>query len=307
MNDVPGLLKGLHSGDTRSIARCITIVENDLPMSEEILLGMDAQAKIPVIGFTGPPGAGKSTLINAFLNHILKKEPESKIAVLAIDPTSAFNFGSLLGDRLRMSEHFNNESVFIRSAATRGSLGGLSSRTIEITEVLRAAGFNYIIIETVGVGQSEIEIAGLADTTVVVLVPEAGDEIQVLKSGIMEIADIFVVNKADRDGSEGFAKNLLALTHAHSPESWNIPVVKTSASKDEGIEELLTQILLHGKVSLNKRKPSLLFEKAIRLLSAHRMRVVDKNKLSEDLKNAFTLPDFKLYSFVRDFINKNNL
>lgn len=307
MNDVTSLLIGLHKGDTRSIARCITIVENELAGSDEILLGMKPASHLPIIGFTGPPGAGKSTLINALINHILKTESGSRIAVLAIDPTSAFTFGSLLGDRLRMSEHFNNESVFIRSAATRGSLGGLSARTIEVAELMRAAGFNYIIIETVGVGQSEIEIAGLADTTVVVMVPEAGDEIQALKSGIMEIADIFVVNKADRDGASTFAKNLLALAHSHSAEAWSIPVVKTSASKDVGLDELLLQIRKHGNISLNKRKPALLFEKAVRLISIHRMKLLDKKKLATELSEAMKKSDFNLYAFVLEFSNKYSL
>jgi len=307
MNDISALLKGLHNGDSRSIARCITIVENDLPGSEEILAGLHLQEKVPVIGFTGPPGAGKSTLINALLAHILQKELGSKIAVLAIDPTSSFNFGSLLGDRLRMSEHFNNESIFIRSAATRGSLGGLSSRTLEISDILKAAGFQYVIVETVGVGQSEVEIAGLADTTIVVLVPEAGDEIQALKSGIMEIADIFVVNKSDRDGSEGFAKNLMALAHSNSPALWNIPVIKTAASISQGLDELLTQIQQHGNIAINKRKPSLLFEKAMRLISISRMKVVDKKQLSENILAASQLPGFNLYSFVKAFMLKNKL
>ena len=178
----------MHSGDRKSLARAITIVENDLSGAEELLLSVDLKNAPPVIGVTGPPGAGKSTLINSLISQFLLRG--ERVAVIAVDPTSPFTSGSLLGDRLRMPEHFNNPNVFIRSLATRGSLGGLSAKAIEITDLIRASGFDRVIIETVGVGQSEVEIAGLADITLLVLVPEAGDDIQALKSGIMEIADI---------------------------------------------------------------------------------------------------------------------
>src|ERR1035441_9606896 len=169
------ILKQLASGDKKALARCITIVENELAGYEDILSSLKFNKHVPVIGFTGPPGAGKSTLINALLAALSKKN--KKVGVIAIDPTSPFNFGSLLGDRLRMSEHFSDENIFIRSLATRGSLGGLSAKTIEITDVMRASNFDYIFIETVGVGQSEVEVAGLADTTVLVLAPGFGDEV----------------------------------------------------------------------------------------------------------------------------------
>ena len=166
--DISTLKSSIENGDRKSLARAITMVENEMEGSE-VLLKLLKSGEIPVIGFTGPPGAGKSTLINSFLRHIVSGN--KKAAVIAVDPTSPFNFGSLLADRIRMAEHFNNENVFIRSIATRGSLGGLSEKIIEITDVLRASNFDFIIIETVGVGQSEVEIAGLADTTVVVVVP----------------------------------------------------------------------------------------------------------------------------------------
>jgi LAO/AO transport system kinase len=184
------------------VARALTIVENDLPAANELLKNLRFAKPSTIIGVTGPPGAGKSTLVNELVSALLSNN--KKIAVLAIDPTSPFNFGSLLGDRIRMSTHFNHPDVFIRSQATRGSLGGLSAKTVEMTDVLRAAGFDYVLVETVGVGQSEVEIAGLADVTLVVLVPEAGDEIQNMKSGLMEIADAFVINKADRPDAELF-------------------------------------------------------------------------------------------------------
>ena len=189
----------------------MTIVENELKGADELLKGLRFEQKTPVIGITGPPGAGKSTLLNALIGHLITGG--KKIAVLAIDPTSPFNFGSLLGDRIRMAGHFNHPDVFIRSVAARGSLGGLSAKTIEMADVLRGAGFDYVVIETVGVGQSEVEIAGLADLTFLVLVPESGDEVQNIKSGLMEIADAFGVNKADRADAELFANNLAKIIH----------------------------------------------------------------------------------------------
>src|SRR6476661_2807719 len=223
------LINAVFDGDIKSLARVLTIVENDLSGAADILKSIPIR-NTQVIGITGPPGAGKSTLVSALLKHFLAKD--KKIAVLAIDPTSPFNMGSLLGDRIRMRDHFTNPQVFIRSLATRGSLGGISAKTIEMVDVLKSAPFDFIIIETVGVGQSEVEIAGLADTTLVVLVPEAGDEIQHIKSGLMEIADIFVVNKADREGADICANTLKQLLKNNHQQ---IPVLKTIAEKETGI------------------------------------------------------------------------
>ncbi len=225
--------------DFRSVARALTMVENDLKGADELLKSLTFKKNTPVIGITGPPGAGKSTLVNALISNLVTNG--NKIAILAIDPTSPFNFGSLLGDRIRMVTHFNHPGVFIRSLATRGSLGGLSAKTIEMTDVLRAAGFDYVLIETVGVGQSEIEIAGLADITLLVLVPESGDEIQNIKSGLMEIADAFIINKADRPDADLFANNLKKIIH-QSKEDY-IPVFKTIASTGDGISEVVDFIL----------------------------------------------------------------
>ncbi|MBC7416810.1 MAG: methylmalonyl Co-A mutase-associated GTPase MeaB, partial [Pedobacter sp.] len=196
MEEPENLLSLTEKGNFRALARLLTLVENDISPAGEILKSLQSNNATPVIGITGPPGAGKSTLVNAIATELSKAN--KKIAILAIDPTSPFNFGSLLGDRIRMSPQFTNPNVFIRSLATRGSLGGMSAKTIEMVDVLKAANFDMIIVETVGVGQSEVEIAGLADKTIVMLVPESGDGIQTIKSGLMEIADCFVVNKADR-------------------------------------------------------------------------------------------------------------
>jgi LAO/AO transport system kinase len=296
MEKISLLIDQLQQGDAKALARCITIVENELEGYEEILISLKPKAT-PVIGITGPPGAGKSSLINALLNVLSKQN--KKTGIIAIDPTSPFNFGSLLGDRIRMSGHFTNDNIFIRSLATRGSLGGLSAKAIEITDVMRAFGFDQIIVETVGVGQSEVEIAGLADTTVLVLVPEGGDEVQAIKSGIMEIADIFVVNKGDRDGAETFIKNIRQLLHLRKASDWEIPVIKTVASKEEGVKELLEKIQLHSKINDPDRKNHLLAEKAYRLISNYRMKDVKKSDLLKEIESASEKKDFNLYEFVR--------
>lgn len=291
----PELVSQVKSGNFRDLARALTLVENELPGASELLKSL-VKSNTPIIGITGPPGAGKSTLVNSLINYWSGQG--KRIAVLAIDPTSPFNLGSLLGDRIRMAEQFTKENVFIRSIATRGSLGGLSGKTIEMTDVLQASGFDYVLVETVGVGQSEVEIAGLADLSIVVLVPESGDEVQNIKSGIMEIADIFVVNKSDRDGADAFANNLKKLVHQKSVK---IPVIQTSASRDEGIGELVKVIEAHP-YSKNSRKPFLIAEKAWKLLQQARMKNIDKRKLQKDISLLSEEPGFNLYRFVESLI-----
>ena len=287
-------LYNLKSGDYKTLARTLTKVENNLKGADLILKSLKPSKLVPVIGITGPPGSGKSTLVNALI-HQLSKE-NKRIAVLAIDPTSPFNFGSLLGDRIRMNEHFNNPNVFIRSLATRGSLGGLSEKTIEMVDVLKSSGFDYVIIETVGVGQSEVEIAGLADVTIVVLVPESGDEIQNIKSGLMEIANIFVVNKADREGANIFSNNLKKLLHKKTD---SIPVIQTIADKAVGVDELANTIK-NSNVN-NSRGSQLLTEKAWKLIQVKRMLNIDKKQLELDIKRESLAPDFNLYTFVENY------
>lgn len=291
------LLDGISAGDYKSLARAITIVENDLPDAAEILQNARYNS-IPIIGVTGPPGAGKSTLVNELVNEL--NHQGKKVGIVAVDPTSPFNYGSLLGDRIRMAEQFTKPNVFIRSVATRGSLGGLSAKIIEITDVMKSFPFDCILVETVGVGQSEVEIAGLADISLVVLVPESGDEIQSIKSGLMEIADIFVVNKADRDGADAFSKNLEKLVHAKPKSTWNIPIIKTVASKNIGIKELLAAIEKYSELGQSKdKKPFLLAEKAFKLIQTKRMATVNKSELLERIKRQSSSNDFNLYRFIQ--------
>ena len=297
MSTTQTLIKQLQQGDKKTLARCITIVENELDGYEELLTSLPFNPDIPVIGITGPPGAGKSTLVNAIIKQLTQKN--KTVGVIAIDPTSPFNYGSLLGDRLRMAEHFTNEHVFIRSLATRGSLGGLSATIIEIVDVMRTFPFDYIIVETVGVGQSEVEIVGLADTTVLVLVPESGDEVQTIKSGIMEIADIFVVNKSDREGASVFVKNLTQLVHSKPHGNWSIPIVKAVAIKNEGVSELIDFVEKHQAVKENKKRIFLLAEKAFRLIQNQKMKNISKQQLQQQIEVQVKKKEFNLYRFVK--------
>ncbi|TXH21389.1 MAG: methylmalonyl Co-A mutase-associated GTPase MeaB [Chitinophagaceae bacterium] len=294
------LLHKIQVGDIKSIARAISLVENEVSEYENILLHAQNQ-NIPIIGITGPPGAGKSTLTDALIKVWVAQE--KKIAVLCIDPSSPFNKGAILGDRVRMQQWYNHKNVFIRSLASRGSLGGLNSKIIEITDIIKNAPFDFIIVETVGVGQSEIEIAGLADVTVVVLVPEAGDEIQTMKAGLMEIADIFVVNKSDRPEAHLFVKNLkMMLAPVFTQSHKNIEIISTIADKNEGVERLAHAIeMVLKNENINTKKLDLLVDKAYQLIQQKRMKDVHKSNLKHTLSNAIHASDFNLYRFIKQY------
>ncbi len=292
-------LEEIISGNIKSLARCISLIENEVDGYEQLLQSLPA-GNTKLIGITGPPGAGKSTLVDGLIGLLIEKG--KKVGVLCIDPSSPFNLGAVLGDRIRMSEWYTNPAVFIRSLATRGSMGGLHPKIVEITDLMKAFPFDHIIVETVGVGQSEIEIAGLADSTIVVMVPEAGDEIQTMKAGLMEIADIFVVNKADRPGADLFVKNLRQMLAPAFRTHYNeVPVVKTAATQKEGLVELL-DIISHQlkKAHLTDKKFWLLAEKAYYLIGQHRMKDIDKAELKKQIETLYPKGNFNLYQFILD-------
>jgi len=287
----------------KKIARDISIIENRVNGFENILLQTNEKNNTAgIVGITGAPGAGKSTLVDCLIQVLINDR--KKVAVLCVDPSSPFNMGALLGDRIRMNKWYNNENVFIRSMASRKSLGGLSPMIIEVTEYLKTAGFDHIIIETVGVGQNEIDIAGLADVTVVVVVPEGGDEIQTMKSGIMEIANIFVVNKCDRPGADQFVKFLHSmLAPVFKKSKYEIPIIKTVAEKGSGVESLYNSIreILNSGIT-SEKKYYLLAEKAYHLIQSNRMADVSKEQLVESIRTISMADEhFNLYQFVKQF------
>jgi LAO/AO transport system kinase len=236
------LVGQLCAGHPRALARAISAVENRSPGWSELLKALFPQSgHARILGLTGPPGAGKSTLVDQLARYY--RQQKHTVGIIAVDPTSPYTGGAILGDRIRMQEHFSDPGIYIRSMATRGSLGGLARTTGDVATVLDASGRDLIMIETVGVGQDEVDIVRLADITLVILVPGMGDDVQTIKAGIMEIADIFVINKSDREGAERMEREILALQSlAVRSDKWTPPIVKTVASEGTGIEELAATI-----------------------------------------------------------------
>lgn len=259
--DVPALVESARAGSPRAVARLISLVEDGHPALREVMAALAPHTgKAHIIGITGSPGVGKSTSTNALVGAL--RTQGKRIGILAVDPSSPFSGGALLGDRVRMQDHALDPDVYIRSMASRGHLGGLSWTTPQALRVLDAAGCDVILVETVGVGQSEVEVAGLADTTIVLLAPGMGDGIQAAKAGILEIGDIFVVNKADRDGADATVRDIrhmISLGDRTEPNLWRPPVLKTVAQQGQGVDEVIEAIEKHtawmeGSGALRERR-----------------------------------------------------
>ncbi len=297
MLEIESIKQGVQSGNFLSLAKSISAIENNAIESTQFLESL-MPASIPIIGITGPPGAGKSTLIAALIQEWV--EAGKRIAVLSVDPSSPFHQGAILGDRIRMREWYLHPQVFIRSLASRGHLGGLNSTTIELTTLLQCSGFDMIVLETVGVGQSEVEVAALADTTLVVLVPEAGDDIQMMKSGLMEVANIFVVNKSDRPDANAFAAHIKQmLLENHATET---SVVQTIASQKEGIGELVNAIQHHQTIAHQQSsKQRLMLSKTMQLIVAKKMQQLDYATIESDLAKAMQTSSFNIFEFAKKY------
>ena len=288
--------------DLKTLARGISVIENQAEGFEDLLLKLKpSSAKI--IGITGAPGAGKSSLTDALIGEMVADK--KKVAVLCVDPSSPFNKGALLGDRIRMTEWYNHPDVFIRSLASKGSLGGLHPHIFEIADFVKSSGVDYVIIETVGVGQSEVDIAAIADITIVMLVPEGGDIIQTMKAGLMEVADIFVINKTDRPGSENFYNSLMQMLRpSFNHPAKKIPVFKTVATEKKGITELYKKIEKWETENYSQNKINLLTEKIWALIQNEKMKQLDKEKMKIEIEEAASKSSFNIYAFAKKYEKK---
>jgi LAO/AO transport system kinase len=279
------LAERLVTGDKRALARAISMVENDDPEGWSLVREVYPRTgKAAVVGFTGPPGGGKSTLIGALVKHARGRDRE--VAVLSVDPSSPFTHGALLGDRIRLSDHFLDPGVFIRSMASRGSLGGLSEATLQAALLMDAAGKDDVFLETVGVGQGEVDIIDHADSVVLVLMPGSGDSIQALKAGVMEIPDVIAVNKADHPMTDTMVREIRSVLALGPSDGWQVPIVRTEAVRDEGIDELADKIAAHRRhieaegTLASRRRRNLMNE--VIALAAYRMRHRLEESVRED-------------------------
>ena len=308
---MPALAERVFAGDARGIARAISLIEDESPAGAELVRAIYPRTgRAYLVGVTGPPGAGKSTLVDRMTTELRKAG--QTVGIVAVDPTSPFSGGAILGDRVRMGTHFGDEGVFIRSMATRGNLGGLARATSDVAVVLDAAGKDIVIIETVGVGQDEVDIVRTADISIVVLVPGAGDEVQALKAGIMEIADIFVVNKADRDGADRLVQSvagMLAL-QTFQPGDWRPPIVKTEATSGTGVPELIAAIetfRAHSEATRATRRRTRQEYRLRDLLSHRLMQLVEETLPEGELQrvvDGIASREVDPYSAATDIINR---
>ncbi|MEY3538710.1 MAG: methylmalonyl Co-A mutase-associated GTPase MeaB [Bacteroidota bacterium] len=297
---VSDIAAGVAVGNFLNLAKTISQIENQVEGTDAYLMQLEPKP-IPVVGITGPPGAGKSTLISALVGAWITAG--HKVAVLSVDPSSPFHKGAILGDRIRMKDWYLHPQVFIRSLASRGHLGGLNSSMIALTTLLQSVGFDKIIVETVGVGQSEVEVASLADTTVVVLVPEAGDEVQMMKSGLMEVADVFVVNKSDRPDATTFTNHIRQMIMENGMSEAVLKVVPTIASQGVGIDTLIEALEAHqienASLGVNKK---LLLARATQLIVAAKMKHVKLAEMEAALENALIKKSFNIFEFAQQFV-----
>lgn len=283
--DVDALVEGVLAGDRRMIARAISFVEDGRPELSALSAGIFPQTgRAATVGLTGAPGVGKSTLAASLVTQARARS--LRVAVLAVDPTSPYTGGALLGDRVRMQEHATDPDVFIRSMATRGHLGGMALAAPEAVRILDAAGYDVVVIETVGVGQAEVDVAAATDTAVVVLAPGLGDAVQMAKAGILEVADVFVVNKGDREGAAEVVRELRQMLHLGAARDWQPPVLTTTSTTHDGVEVLWTEIERHrawateaGELA-RKRRGRLLHE--VEALAAERFKLAAAARLGRD-------------------------
>jgi LAO/AO transport system kinase len=301
MTDLEALAAGIKAGQYRALAKAISLVERDDPKAERLLADIyPATGKARVLGITGSPGSGKSTLVAAIARYV--RAQGKRVGIIAVDPTSPFTGGAILGDRIRMTDLYTDKGVFIRSMATRGFLGGLARATNDVVDVLDASGFDLVLVETVGVGQDEVEVVRTVQTNIVVLVPGMGDDIQAIKAGIMEIGDIFVVNKSDRPGADKAVTEIqmmMSLVEEHG--EWIPPIVKTVASKNEGVRELDAAVCSHYDY----------LERSGELVRRSRERV--RIRIETDLKQKFmehliggVVPKAEYERLLDDVLHKKN-
>ncbi len=312
---IDDLLTRLVQGDGKALARAISLVESRSVDVAKVMADIFPHTgKARILGFTGPPGAGKSTLVDKVTTHYRKKD--MSVGVIAIDPSSPFSGGALLGDRIRMNRHAGDPRVFIRSLGTRGSYGGLSRATRNVIRLMDAAGMDVIIVETVGVGQTELDIMKVAHTTMVVLVPESGDVVQTMKAGLTEIADIFVVNKSDRDGADAIALELRQMIELGDAPDWPIPVLMTQATKCVGVDELCASIDRHGQLIddgyRDKRKSKYAADKELIEIISGKIEDGLKINLKKDSRLAHLLQDVLTgkrdpYSAVGDIVSDQSM